>query len=220
MKLNENVKICFLGDSITEGCGASRPENGFVSVFGRKTGAVAKNFGIGGTRIARKETPSANPKHDQCFLDRVEQLDPDADAVVVFGGTNDFGHGNGKLGTPSDPATEEYTFYGAMHLLCQKLIARYPAARIVFMTPLHRLSEDVTTNEIGLLLGADLAGYCDAIKEVCRYYSLPVLDLFAVSGIQPKVPVIQEMYMPDGLHPNDLGHRRIADLLTAFLKGI
>ena len=71
MVLNEKVKICFLGDSITEGAGASTRENGFVSVFGRKTGVVAKNFGIGGTRIARKETPSVNPKYDQCFLDRV-----------------------------------------------------------------------------------------------------------------------------------------------------
>ncbi len=88
------------------------------------------------------------------------------------------------------------------------------------MTPLHRLSEDVNINEIGLPLATDLAGYCDAIREVTRYYSLPVLDLFAVSGIQPKVPVMQETYMPDGLHPNDAGHRRIADLLTAFLKGI
>ena len=211
-------KINFLGDSITEAHGTSNVTHSFWNVMARESGVISRGYGIGGTRIARQKNASAESKWDRDFIARVDEMDPDADVVVVFGGTNDFGHGDAPFGRMSDRT--EYTFYGAMHLLCQKLIARYPAARIVFMTPLHRLSEDVTTNEIGLLLGADLAGYCDAIKEVCRYYSLPVLDLFAVSGIQPKVPVIQEMYMPDGLHPNDMGHRRIADLLTAFLKGI
>lgn len=219
MKLNENVKICFLGDSITEGCGASTPENGFVGVFGRKTGAVAKNFGIGGTRIARKETPSVNPRYDQCFLDRVDQLDPDADAVVVFGGTNDFGHGNGKLGTPLDPPTEEYTFYGALRSLCLRLIRRYPTKPIVFMTPIHRKSEDVTTNEIGLPC-RPLRDYVAVIREVCAEYSIPVLDLFATAGIQPKIEEQRTAFCPDGLHPNNRGAELLADKVIAYLSAL
>ena len=217
MKLNENVKICFLGDSITEGAGASCRENCFVSVFGRKTGAVVKNFGIGGTRIARKETPSNNPKYDQCFLDRVDQLDEDADAVVVFGGTNDFGHGNGKLGTPSDPATAEYTFYGAMRSLCLRLIRRYPTKPIVFLTPLHRKSEDATINEIKIPC-RPLCDYVAVIREVCAEYSIPVLDLFAAAGIQPKIEEQRAAYCPDGLHPNDRGAELLADKIIAYLS--
>ena len=219
MKLNENVKICFLGDSITEGAGASCRENCFVSVFGRKTGAVVKNFGIGGTRIARKETPSNNPKYDQCFLDRVDQLDEDADAVVVFGGTNDFGHGNGKLGTPSDPATEEYTFYGAMRSLCLRLIRRYPTKPIVFLTPLHRKSEDATVNEIKIPC-RPLCDYVAVIREVCAEYSIPVLDLFAAAGIQPKIEEQRAAYCPDGLHPNDRGAELLADKIIAYFSAL
>ena len=219
MKLNKNVKICFLGDSITEGAGASCRENCFVSVFGRKTGAVVKNFGIGGTRIARKETPSNNPKYDQCFLDRVDQLDPDADAVVVFGGTNDFGHGNAKLGTPSDPATEEYTFYGAMRSLCLRLIRRYPTKPIVFLTPLHRKSEDATINEIKIPC-RPLCDYVAVIREVCAEYSIPVLDLFATAGIQPKIEEQRAAYCPDGLHPNDRGAELLADKIIAYLSAL
>ena len=219
MKLNENVKICFLGDSITEGAGASCRENCFVSVFGRKTGAVVKNFGIGGTRIARKETPSNNPKYDQCVLDRVDQLDEDADAVVVFGGTNDFGHGNGKLGTPSDPATEEYTFYGAMRSLCLRLIRRYPTKPIVFLTPLHRKSEDATVNEIKIPC-RPLCDYVAVIREVCAEYSIPVLDLFAAAGIQPKIEEQRAAYCPDGLHPNDRGAELLADKIIAYLSAL
>ncbi len=214
----QGKKINFLGDSITEGHGTSGPENIFWNVMARESGVISRGYGIGGTRIARQRHPSADAKWDLDFIARAEEMDLDADVVVVFVGTNDFGHGDAPLGRMSDRT--EYTFYGALHALCTKLMERYPAARIVFMTPLHRLSEDVNINEIGLPLATDLAGYCDAIRKVTRYYSLPVLDLFAVSGIQPKVPVMQETYMPDGLHPNDAGHRRIADLLTAFLKGI
>lgn len=57
-------------------------------------------------------------------------------------------------------------------------------------------------------------------KETARYYSLPVLDLYAVSGIQPEVNIIREMYMPDGLHPNDAGAEIIAKRLMGFLKSL
>ena len=56
----------------------------------------------------------------------------------------------------------------------------------------------------------------DALRRTAEYYSLPVLDLYATSGLQPKVPVIQEMYVPDGLHPNSAGHRILADKIVSW----
>ena len=47
----------------------------------------------------------------------------DADGVVVFGGTDDFGHGDAPIGTPSDRTYD--TFYGACHVLFSKLIEKY-----------------------------------------------------------------------------------------------
>ena len=212
----KDKKINFLGDSITEGCGVEKKENIFWNVIARQTGALCRGYGIGGTRIARQRTPSQDPKWDRDFIARAEEMDADADVIVVFGGTNDFGHGDAPIGTMQDRS--EYTFYGALHLLIQKLLARYPDAQLVFMTPLHRLSEDVTVNEIGLPLARSLEGYAEIVKEVARYYGVPVLDLFSVSGMQPKAPVIQRRFMPDGLHPNDAGHARIAASLMGFLR--
>ena len=209
-------KINFLGDSITEGSGVQNPENIYWNVIARETGAVCRGYGIGGTRIARKRVPSAYPVHDQDYLMRADTMDPDADVVVVFGGTNDFGHGDAPIGRMEDRS--EYTFYGAMHLLCQKLLARYPDAKLVFMTPLHRLSEDVTVNEIGLPLQTNLEGFVNVEKEVARFYGIPVLDTYAMSGMQPKFEPVRERFMPDGLHPNDAGHRKMADLLVGFLR--
>lgn len=214
----QGKKVVFLGDSITEGAGASCVENGYVSVFGRISGADVRNYGIGGTRIARQKQPSCEPKFDLDFVQRANDMDDDADVVVVFGGTNDYGHGDAPLGTFE--SRDVYTFYGALHILCQKLINKYPQAVIVFITPLHRLNEKSDINEIGIRNIAPLSGYVDIIKEVAKYYSLPVLDLYAVSGIQPEVDIIRELYMPDGLHPSDAGAERIAKRLMGFLKSL
>jgi lysophospholipase L1-like esterase len=65
-----------------------------------------------------------------------------------------------------------------------------------------------------------LLTYVNIIKEVAEFYSLPTLDLWSVSGIQPNVKVLREKYCPDGLHPNDAGHKIIASRLAGFLKSL
>lgn len=216
MELN-NKKIAFLGDSITEGYGVSNPDNFFWNRIARQSGALCYGYGIGGTRIAPQSTPSDEAAHDQSFVTRVEGMIPDADVVVVFGGTNDFGHGDAPLGSISDRT--EHSFCGAFHVLLQKLITRYPEAQLVVMTPLHRESEDhLGVNEIGIRREFPLESYVDAIISISGYYGVPVLDLYRVSGLQPAVPLLKELYMPDGLHPNDQGHKRIAEKLLGFLR--
>ena len=211
-------KINFLGDSITEGCGTSCEEKNYVSVFGRLSGAEVRNYGISGTRIARQTVPSEETKFDNDFVKRADEMDADADIIVVFGGTNDYGHGDAALGTFD--SRDVHTFYGAIHTLCQKLINKYPDAEIVFMTPLHRLEENRQVNSYGVRTLSPLSGYVDIIKEVTKYYAIPTLDLYSVSGLQPEVEVLKERYMPDGLHPNDAGAEIIARRLLGFLKSL
>ena len=209
-------KIAFLGDSITEGCGVSTMENVYWNILARRTGAECYGYGIGGTRIAPQRYLEEGAE-DGYYGSRVDSMIPDADIVVVFGGTNDFGHGDAPFGTIHD--TDERTFCGALHARCRKLIDRYPEAQLVIMTPLHRDSEDDGPyNERGIRLSANLEGYVDAIIKIAAFYAIPVLDLFRVSGIQSRVPVLKERYIPDGLHPNDAGHARIADKLIGFLN--
>ena len=215
----KGIKANFLGDSITAGCGttdfATKP---FHQLIAKKYGmAIARNYGIGGTRIAKQIKPSASERWDLDFCSRFSQMDDDASLVVVFGGTNDFGHGDAPVGDKNDRTPE--TFYGGCHYLMSGLIEKYPDARIVIMTPLHRISEDNCVKENGLD-GVRLVEYVNIIKEIAEYYSLPVLDLWSVSGLQPRVAVIKEKYVPDGLHPNDLGHERMAEVIGNFLANI
>lgn len=210
-------KINFLGDSITAGSGTSDAEHNYVSVFGRLSGAEVRNYGLSGSRIARQKS-HAHPNFDDDFVLRAADMDGDADIVVVFGGTNDYGHGDAPLG--NFESRDPYTFYGAMHTLCTDLLNKYPKAEIVFMTPLHRLEEHRDINEIGIRNQCPLSRYVEIIKEVTAYYALPTLDLYTASGMQPDVKVIRETYMPDGLHPNDAGAVKLAKRLLGFLRAL
>lgn len=209
----QGLKINFLGDSITEGHGTSCEAARFTDRIAAQTGAITRCYGIGGTRIAHQRMPSDNPRHDLDFNSRVGDMSPDADVIAVFGGTNDFGHGDAPFGCFSDRTAD--TFCGAVHTLFTALLEKYPAATIIVLTPLHRLGEDVPNRH-----GHVLRDYVEVIRRTAEYYSLPVLDLYAVSGIQPAVPVMQQTYMPDGLHPNDAGHVRLTSQIIRFIEAL
>lgn len=80
-----------------------------------------------------------------------------------------------------------------------------------------RADENMIINSYGYRCAARLIDYVDAILEVAGYYSIPVLDLYRISGIQPAVPVLRAKYAPDGLHPNENGHMLIYRKLRNFL---
>ncbi len=214
----KNKLINFLGDSITEGVGVSEVSKRYTDVFAGLTGARINNYGISGTRFAKQTNPTVdNPRFDQDFISRIEELDESADAVVVFGGTNDFGHGDAPLGDME--SRDPYTFYGACHTLMSGIAEKFCGKTIVFMTPLKRLymeedSIDCTKK------GYTLKQYVDIIKEVAAYYAIPVLDMYNMSGFAPQIPKNKEMLTADGLHPNDTGARLIAERLKGFMESL
>ena len=213
----KGLKAVFLGDSITEGAGASVKENVYWEVFGRNTGVEVKGYGIGGSRISRQDpNPHSNERSDRDFNLRAREMDKDADIVCVFGGTNDYGHGFAPIGQFGDDTV--WTFYGAVDCLMRYLRETYPDSYIFFMTPLHRLNEERLTGDGFRYPTLPLRGYVEIIREVAQKYSIPVLDLFKDSGLNPCIPVIKEKYMKDGLHPTDLGHAKIAGMIEEFLK--
>ena len=214
-------KINFIGDSITEGARVENPENVYPAILKRTLGlAEARNYGIGGSRIARVQNMTDAPS-DEDFNLRAERMDKDVDVIVVFGGTNDFGHGNIPLGEYGD--SDVYTFYGAVKTLCLYLIKNFPDKQIVFMTPLHRLNEELDYNkrlEEKNPNAKPLTDFVNAIREICELFSIPVLDMFKESGMPARVWAWCERYMPDGLHPNDEGQKIIAHKLQKFLENL
>ena len=221
MELNGKI-INFLGDSITQGVGVDVPENIYLNVMKRECGlAAANNYGISGTRFARQRKPTDYaPSFDQDYISRVESMDKNADIVVVFGGTNDYGHGDATIGRRTDRTP--YTFWGACHCLFTKLYETFPNAQIVVCTPLHCLGDEnphIKMSADGSVVDTPvLQTYVDIIREACDFYSIPVCDFHALAGIQPNIPLHQQTLCPDGLHPNAAGHKLMARCLTAFLE--
>jgi len=204
-------KAVFLGDSITEGVGVSDISKGYVNLV--KEGlelSEAYNRGISGTRFAHQSVPSEEASFDKDFISRVAELPTDVELVVVFGGTNDYGHGDAPFGEFTDRTGN--TFCGACHVLFESLVNKYFDKQIMIITPLHRQFEEEN--------GKSLSDYVAMIRKVAEFYSIPVLDFYAMSGIQPQLEVIRDAYCPDGLHPNDAGNKLMAGKIINFVKNL
>ena len=205
------MKINFLGDSITQGAHASTDENNYVSKVGQLLGCEVFNFGIGGARIARKFGPDEYPEY---FLLRAKRMG-EADRVFVFGGTNDYGHGDAPFGTLEDKTSD--TYCGAVRELCEYLVARYGKEKLCFILPIPRYNQE---NPYGDGTKAEpapiLAEYISAQKKIVEEYGIDVLDLSAYFEVPP-VNTPTEL-MDDGLHPNDKGHLIIAERIAEYVR--
>ena len=210
------MKINFLGDSITQGAGASCLETKYVSMVGQILGCEARNYGEGGTRIAKQTVPSELDIYDRDFLMRVEGMSEDADLVFVFGGTNDYGHGDAPLGEID--SMDEYTFCGAVNSLIEKLSARYGKEKLHFILPLHRYNEDNVYGEGNKTkAGAPLSVYVSLLKEILQKHGIPSLDF----GKEFPIPATNDGsdgLTVDGLHPNDKGHRILAEKICEYIR--
>lgn len=210
------MKINFLGDSITEGACATTSENKYSTLVCKMIGAEERNYGIGGTRIAKQKNPKANAwEDDKDFITRAPTMDKDADFVFIFGGTNDYGHGDVPLGNMNDET--EYTFYGALKHLVEYLLSVYGKEKLCFILPTHRYNEDNPYGEGNkAVAGAPLSAYVQAEIEVFERYGVEYLDFRNLFPL-PKVNTGDEL-TKDGLHPNDKGHELLAKQIVKYFQ--
>ena len=208
-----NKKASFVGDSITYGTGTTQgniyyelldDKIDFSSIYADGVGgscySVTSNYGSSITPISQ----------------RWQNIPTDSDLIVLFAGTNDWGH-NTPLGTIND--TTDISFYGALYITIKGILEDNPGGRLVLFTPLHRwgfgdYQHDTQPNGRGLTL----KDYVDAIKNMCEMFGVPVIDLFGIASLNPRVSAIKTAYVPDGLHPNSGGHHLMADRIYGLLE--
>jgi lysophospholipase L1-like esterase len=195
------LKLNALGDSITQGTGASDPNNTtWLALIAKEKGLIARNYGIAGTRITRKDSSTNH------MAARYTSMSDDADIILVAGGTND---GDVPMGVATD--TTEDTFYGACNVLFNGLCVKYPGKRIGIITPLKYKTTDSDTG--------NMITRVNILKEVAAKYSLPILDLFNAGGLCfDLTPAHQSQFTIDGLHPNDAGYVVMARRISAFVE--
>jgi len=197
------LKINCLGDSITQGVGASAPSHTYVARLKNEYDTEARNFGIGGSRIAAQNHRNPASTYDYTdFCTRARDLPADADLVLIMGGTNDYGHGDAPFGEETDRTPD--TFRGACHVLFRTVRERFPGKPVVVVLPLPRDRQD-TPSQCGHIL----ADYVDEIAKIAGGFGFFVLDLFHGG------PVVTTA---DGLHPDDAGHAVLAREIASLIE--
>lgn len=206
--------IAFLGDSITYGHGLTdRLNERFQNLVWKGLSlANAFDYGVSGALIALKAGTTTS------FVERYPTMSDNVDVIIVMGGINDYFNGTGTLG--EEDSVDANTFNGALNVLMTGLKNKYPTKEIIFMTPLSGNKNTVgSSNQINLHANATLNDYRNAIINRARFHCLPVLDLYTLSGFDfAENQLHRDNFAPDGIHPNALGHKRIADKIIGFMK--
>lgn len=215
----KNKIINVLGDSITEGASCKKFNNVYHQVLKRLGKFKKLEFnGIGGTRIARNTKPSKEEKYDKDFLSRYDKLDKNADIYLVFGGTNDYGHGDAPLGKIDDET--EYTFCGACNLLFKGIKEKFKKATVIDVLPIHRLNDTDKKGENSCKpkdVGT-LEQYAKTLKKVATKNGVFVIDLLNDDKLNPNVEKNNKKYFKDGLHPKDRGHKLLGKRIYKAIK--
>ena len=211
------MKLLFLGDSITQGVGASQEESNYVSLVGKMLDCEVVNYGVSGTRIGRQTYVYGCQLWNYDFRLRAQIMDEQADMVFVFGGTNDYGHGRLILGKVDERTPN--SFCNELRLLIEDLIQKYGKDKLCFILPIRRYDEEPVCckGENGDEMGVNLSEYVNAMRYILNEYEIAFLDLYT-NGIPKPLVDIGDDYTVDGVHPNDKGYFLIAEKICQYIQ--
>ncbi len=178
----EGKTLVALGDSLIYGNKLGN-EATWVNKLGKKHHMTVYNYGKNGNSIAQQDIETKNLP--MCL--RYAEMPDGADYVVVLGGANDK-RLNVPVGKDDDEVTT--TFKGALNILIRGLTAKYPRAKILFMTNYNRW-------------GTSSAGHTDleyviAMEEICRNWSIPCFNNYYNCGLSFRNPA-QLSWIDEGL---------------------
>ena len=217
-------KFCSFGDSIVEliswqkyvwkylqfsthycrGIGGSK-----VTSISPKTKKVDEN---GYYNAAHPEEGTITIQDNMCGDGRINTIPTDTDVLVIYASANDI-TANAQIGELDDQ-DENHLKY-AYGLMLRKIIKRLPDAKIFACIPhnfynSHNNADYPYKNNIGLTI----QDYGSVIREVCAIYSVPVIDVNALSGIST---LNITTYLQDQVHPNSAGGMKIANVVIDAL---
>lgn len=190
--VDDRPAAVFIGDSYTQGVGASSPNTRWTAVLAGREKWREINLGRGGTGYVTVADPAncglaACPAYTSMIAEAVADK---PSIVVVAGGQNDF------TAYSKDPAAVE----AAVHKVFQDLHNALPAAKIVAVGPSTPYSVEKTVTAL------DASVQREAKAVGATYVSL----------INPDV-ITPEMVVADRSHVNDSGHAAIAQAVAAAM---
>lgn len=192
-KLN-GKHIAFIGDSITQGrfrkYSSSALDWTASKPFGSLIAEIAGdmnygNFGIGGACV----TTVVNSW--MSLITNCSKI-TGYDVVFICGGTNDYGN--------NATSANFTTAYGTVVDTLKS-----NNTEVVAVTPVYRTSKTGSNTQ-----GLTLNDYCQLIKTISDNKNIKCIDLYPLTNDNVFIT-----YCPDGLHPNEIGHKIMADLIIS-----
>lgn len=238
-------KVIFLGDSITDKSQIAPCNDVYWHMLKKMLGIIPFVYGISGHQMSHILGQAAVMEKD---------LGDDFDAIVIFAGTNDYNasvpigewytyspqnvndHGTDTILMHREPSKDESTFKGRINIVLDSLKSHYPGKQIILMTPIHRSwanfggnniqPDESFCNRAGLYIDI----YSESIREASSIWSVPVIDLFSESGLNPGIASHSRFFrhpekdnrtgFHDLLHPNTAGHILMAYTIAYKMMAI
>lgn len=188
------VRVACIGNSITDGFGIDMAsQQGYPAQLQQLLGSGywVKNFGISSRTMLNKG--------DHPYMQEQAWRDAQAwrpDVVIIKLGTNDSKPENWQYGKEFEQD------------LRQMITTLRPGPRILLCTPIPAFKPTWNIND-SIIANAIIP----VQQRVARDYGLQVVDLhtlFAGDG---------DKMLSDGIHPNEKGARRLAEIIAPFVKG-
>ena len=199
----EALRVACIGNSITDGSGIDMATtNGYPAQLQRLLGSdyQVRNYGVSARTMLNKG--------DHPYMQELAWRDAQAwrpDIAVIKLGTND-----------SKPENWQYGSEFEQNLL--QMLDGLKGTKVYLCTPIPafkstwNISDSVIVN-----------GIMPIINKVAKKHKLQVIDLhanFALDGDNSATSRSQkELMQKDGIHPNEKGAQRIAELVSEALKG-
>ena len=141
------------------------------------------------------------------MVDKINLISEDVNIISVFGGINDF---VGSVPLGDIYSNDEYTIYGALNSIANKLTNQHSDAFIFFITPLPLAESNLSEIDNTEYTIEDV---CIAIKEVGAKWDIPVYDANTEAGFNPDV------HSFDGCHPTEAYYSTIfAPKVAEFIR--
>lgn len=233
----QGKKIAFLGDSMTD------PGNNATSVWYWQY--LKELLGTDYCVYAKSgyQWDGIYKMANKLYSEKADSID----AIFIWAGTNDYNHNTplGKFFTETtqktnfngqtvtrkhrEPILCDSTFCGRINKVMSFLKTHYGNKQIVIMTPIHRAfatfgqknvqPDENYANDLGLYIDS----YIEVLKQASDYWAVPLIDLHSISGLYPlydsNVPYFHDS-KTDRLHPNALGHYRLAKTIQYQLLAL
>ena len=233
-----NKTIIWNGDSI---CAGSSMTGNWATRIAEKNSMKYKNYAVGGGTVAEglPILSSGKLRHSVCAtLDLMHDEYPDADYVIIEGGTNDadllgfavLGDRKTRLGS-FDPSYyggdfDTTTFCGALESVFYRATKYWIGKKIGYIVAQKMKDSDISEFNNRRL-------YFDKAVEICKKWGIPYIDLWNGCYLNPCLPWMFDSsktpqenkeqnngYYIDGQHLTANGYDFTADIIDSWLKTI